>query len=233
MKRTTKHLLFLCIVLLVVLADTQFHWSDRLSQWLEPKPTEIQQEIPSQNRPETPDPSPITYGFDDQGRVISAKLTIDSSLRQLGKDTPRPDISHIKPLGWGNNEIVDVTFSSGKTYHGYFWNRSHLIAHSLGAVGTDPNNFITGTRAQNVGDNTGTGGMAYPETVARDFLDKYPDKTIDYAVYVYYDKPTDVIPKSTRVIMTFSDGRQPLDTIIVNDMPGFIIDYETGTFTAR
>lgn len=75
------------------------------------------------------------------------------------------------PQGWpDSNPKVQVHFPTGVNYKGYFWNRSHLIADSLGGL-PEENNLVAGTRAQNVGDNHAPGGMAYTETLARDFLD--------------------------------------------------------------
>jgi len=48
-------------------------------------------------------------------------------------------------------------FPNGKIYNGYFYNRSHLIADSLGGR-SYKYNVVTGTRQQNVGNN-GDGGM--------------------------------------------------------------------------
>jgi DNA-entry nuclease len=69
------------------------------------------------------------------------------------------------PVGWGENRIVSIKLYNGKKYKGYLWNRSHLIADSLGGKAIRKN-LITGTRMQNVGANDGTGGMAYTERKA-------------------------------------------------------------------
>lgn len=70
------------------------------------------------------------------------------------------------PSGWPTvNPIKTIKLYNGRKYKGYFWNRSHLIADSLGGR-AKKDNLITGTRMQNVGANDGNGGMAYTERKA-------------------------------------------------------------------
>src|SRR5699024_12249042 len=84
------------------------------------------------------------------------------------------------PSGWpDSNGEVDVSLPTGDTYHGWFWNRSHMIADSSGGS-YDIENLVTGTRMQKVSDNTGNGSMAYTETKLRDFL--YEPANTDYDV---------------------------------------------------
>lgn len=109
----------------------------------------------------------------DDGSVM-AILSADQ--RVLAQTRGRLDISR-NPYGWpADNPKVTLTFPSGVVYNGYFWNRSHLIADSLGG-NPSSDNLIPGTRAQNVGDNTTPGGMGYVERIARDFLDNQIDHT--------------------------------------------------------
>ena len=77
-----------------------------------------------------------------------------------------------EPSGWGKNTIVNIKLYTGKYYRGFLWNRSHLIADSLGGRAIR-RNLITGTRMQNVGANNGQGGMAYTERKVVNYLYKH------------------------------------------------------------
>ena len=85
-----------------------------------------------------------------------------------GSERERDDM--LDPAGWDDNEKVSIELVGGRVYHGYLFNRSHLLAKSLGSTETLAN-LITATRTQNVGSNnaggTGMGGMAYTEQLAR------------------------------------------------------------------
>lgn len=76
--------------------------------------------------------------------------------------------------GWpDDNPRVGIDLGSGDACNGYLFNRSHLIAKSLGG-GDVPENMVTGTCTENVGRNQPSGGMAYAETLARDWFDGTP-----------------------------------------------------------
>ena len=124
--------------------------------------------------------------------------------RLQAKQRGRQDIN-IDPTGWPEkNQKVTITDSkdSGVSYYGWFWNRSHMVADSLGG---DPikENLVTGTRTQNVGlSKDHTGGMAYAETKARDYLDN-PDNTqcpLYYAVTPNYQN-SELIPRTVSIDM--------------------------------
>lgn len=75
------------------------------------------------------------------------------------------------PLGWPNEnpKIKNWPITNNKTYSGYLWNRSHLIADRFGGEAT-PQNSTTGTRTQNVGDNSAEGGgMVFVENAIAEF----------------------------------------------------------------
>lgn len=75
------------------------------------------------------------------------------------------------PLGWPNEnpKIKNWPITNDKTYSGYLWNRSHLIADRFGGEAT-PQNSTTGTRTQNVGDNSAEGGgMVFVENAIAEF----------------------------------------------------------------
>lgn len=173
-------------------------------------------------------PGDVVYGgFDSLGRTLPVKAYLNAENFAYGK-RDRGDISDIYPSGWSDNREVEVTFPSGTVYHGYFWNRSHLLAHSLGGEDT-AENMVTGTRAQNVGDNRTPGGMAYTETLARGYLAGHPDGTLYYFVTPVYEG-NGLVPRSVFVDMKSGDGEIDCEVEVYNVMPGFTIDYATGEY---
>lgn len=176
-----------------------------------------------------PEAGVIKYGgFDALGRTLPAEAVLTHDNYVYGQ-RERADIEDITPSGWGDNPKVSITFPNGVVYNGFAWNRSHLIAHSLG--GEDAAyNMITGTRAQNVGDNRTPGGMEYCETKAMDYLSSHPDNCLYYSATPVYegDEP---IPRSVFVDMYSDDGSIDEEVEVFNALPGFSIDYMTGAIT--
>lgn len=122
----------------------------------------------SQKAQETNKPAPKARLIEHPDGAQTVILTATD--RAIAKTRGRQPLD-IDPQGWPDkNPKLQIHFPTGNDYKGYFWNRSHLIADSLGGL-PEENNLVTGTRAQNVGDNRTPGGMAYPETMARNFLD--------------------------------------------------------------
>lgn len=81
-----------------------------------------------------------------------------------------------------NNQMVQLN-----GYRGYLYNKSHLLAWSLGGD-MQTHNVILGTRAQNVGTNNqrDPGGMAYTEALTRNYLNSHRDDAVAYqAIPVY------------------------------------------------
>lgn len=135
------------------------------------------------------------------------------------------------PSGWGKNKTVKIKLYTGKYYKGFFWNRSHLIADSLGGRAIRKN-LITGTRMQNVGANDGLGGMAYTERKVVDYLYKHHGASVFYSARpVYKDK--ELIPRSVIVDIKSSDKTLNERVIVYNAAKGFSINYKTGKFTKR
>ena len=107
--------------------------------------------------------------------------------------------------GKSNNGKASIVMDNGRTYHGYFYNRSHLIADSLGGA-SSRKNIITGTRMQNVGDNSSNpGGMAYTETESRNLFKSNHDATILYYVKPIY-QGNELVPRGTTIDVRSSDG---------------------------
>ena len=175
-------------------------------------------------------PGEVLYeGLDGLGRTgrVAARVTLD--MVRAGSDREREDISEIHPSGWGHNREVDIEMPDGNTYHGALFNRSHLLAKSLG--GDDAAyNLVTGTRTQNVGDNRGQdGGMAYTEGIARDWLYDNPDGTVYYSATPVYEGD-ELLPRSVIVDVCSSDGSIDQEVEVFNAAAGFEIDYATGKF---
>ena len=175
--------------------------------------------------------SGTAYGtLDAYGRATYAEGNVSAEMMRDGIDRPRENMSHTNPTGWGSNEQVSMLEPSGDTYHGYFWNRSHLLAKSLG--GDDElHNLVTGTRMQNVGGNDGNGGMAYCETTCRDWLESHPDGLIHYRAEASY-VDGELVPRSVFVDMLSSDGTIDQHVEVFNAAEGFAIDYSNGTFAS-
>ena len=173
------------------------------------------------------EPGEVTYATDDLGRPTEAAGNITYKMYREGSDRERDDLPN--PVGWPKNAEVVITFPRGGTYHGWLWNRSHLLAKSLG--GDDiRDNLVAGTRCQNVGRNDGDGGMAYPETLARTWLAKNKTKTLIYSARPIYvgDEP---IPRSVIVDILSSDSTIDAQYVVYNAAPGFTIDYANSTWT--
>lgn len=171
-------------------------------------------------------PGETSYATDDLGRPTESAGNITYQMYKDGSDRERDDLPN--PVGWPKNAEVTISFPRGGTYHGWLWNRSHLLAKSLGGH-DEKDNLVAGTRCQNVGRNEGDGGMAYPETLARTWLSQNKGKTLLYSARPAYvgDEP---IPRSVVVDMLSSDKTIDAQYIVYNVAPGFVIDYANSTW---
>lgn len=126
---------------------------------------------------------------------------------------------------------MTITNPDGSVYNGYLFNRSHLVAKSLGGQNRIEN-LVCGTRTQNVGDNTGQdGGMAHTEVLARDWLDAHPGGTVWYCATPVY-MGSELLPRSVIVDVRSSDGTLDQEVEVYNTAYGFTIDYATGEYSA-
>lgn len=164
--------------------------------------------------------------LDELGRsgIAEAIITIKDIERSAGTRDKFEKGS--EPSGWGHNPKVAVKMTNGKTYHGYAWNRSHLIADSLGGRAYR-NNLITGTRMQNVGANDLHGGMQYIERKVLDYVKAHPSRTVWYRVTPIYEKD-ELVPRVVLVdaLSDTGDINERVETY--NVLPGYKIDYMTG-----
>lgn len=169
-------------------------------------------------------------GLDSNGRTLYAvaKLTKEVYQKELNEDREDFGSDADKISGWGHNVKTTITWPNGKTYNGYAFNRSHLIADSLGGDGARYN-LVTGTRYQNVGyDNNG--GMAYAEEKAREWLSTAGDDE-----YLYYSATPiyvndEIVPRSVYVDILSSDGElnEHIEVYNVTGDTNITLDYSSG-----
>lgn len=166
--------------------------------------------------------------LDSLGRARRAVGTITQQMMADGIARERADLRELSPAGWGHNQEVEIELSGGRLYHGYLFNRSHLMAKSLG--GSDSiENLVTGTRTLNVGANDGNGGMAYAETLARDWLWQNPEGTLFYSAQPVYEA-AELVCRSVIVDIRSSDGSIDLEIEVYNAARGYELDYARGLF---
>jgi len=185
-----------------------------------------------------PAPGEVSYcPLDDLGRAVCAYGSLTPQLRQEAQDRGRQDIN-VDPAGWpGSNPQVKIPALEGvegsKAYSGWLWNRSHLLADSLGG-GAVLENLVTGTRTQNVGSaQTGgqySGGMAFTELLARQYLDDPANAEcpLYYAAAPVYTGD-ELVPRSVLVDVASCDGSLDLRVEVSNTAAGFAIDYADGS----
>ena len=169
--------------------------------------------------------------LDKLGRTGRAVGNINYKLYKNSKGWRQKFTKSCDPSGWGENPKVEVKFANGRVYHGYKWNRSHLIADSLRGKATR-RNLITGTRAQNVGANDGKGGMAYTERLAVNWIKKHKKGSIYYSAKPIY-KGKELIPRSVIVDIKTSDRSVNKRVIVYNALKGYKLNYKTGDQTKQ
>lgn len=169
--------------------------------------------------------------LDKYGRTrrVVGNITYKMVKRSIGSREEFAENSD--PSGWGRNKIVKIKLYTGKTYRGYFYNRSHLIADSLGGHAIKKN-LVTGTRMQNVGANDGLGGMAYTERKVVSYLFKHHGASVYYSANPVY-KGSELIPRSVIVDIRSSDKKLNERVIVYNAAKGYKINYKTGKFVKK
>ncbi|MFC6254561.1 DNA/RNA non-specific endonuclease [Secundilactobacillus hailunensis] len=175
----------------------------------------------------------FTADAEQRPAAARAKLTYQEYASSRGGRQGDP----LEPYAWpSNNPIVAISYAAtGRTYHGYLWNRSHSIGDSLlGAKSyTSVNNFTTGTRPQNVGADQ-DGGMRYGEETVENYWSDHPDthQTVDYQTTPIY-KGNESIPRGSLVDIKSSDGTINTEIAVINDAEGIKINYNTGANNAK
>lgn len=184
-------------------------------------------------------PGEVEYCPTDKlDRAVCAYGELTSSLRDQAQHRGRQDIN-VDPTGWGHNAEVTIPAmpdqDGSEEYHGWLFNRSHLVADSLGGDPTEQN-LVTGTRTQNVGSHQEhgqyAGGMAYTELIARDYLDEHDGDAcpLYYAATPHYDGD-DLVPTTVTVDIKSCNGKIDQHVVVANTAEGIDIDYATGKWS--
>lgn len=179
-------------------------------------------------------PGEVTYEpLDALGRAQGVAACVDYELMEAGRSRERESMSDLEPSGWGTNDKAEIELPNGKVYHGYFWNRSHLLAKSLGGEEIIEN-IVCGTRMQNVGANVNgsEGGMAYGESLARDWLEQHADGCVWYCARPVYEG-NEPVCRAVVVDIRASDGSIDCELVVYNAAKGHEIDYATGAYSSR
>ena len=166
------------------------------------------------------------YGdLDNLERPTWATARITKADYDREKDEKREDIK-VNPTGWPKtNPKVVIKHPDGSTYEGNFWNRSHMIADSLGGEPIKEN-LVTGSRPQNVGGRKNDGGMAYLEKKVRDYFKAGHKGPVDYSVENHYNVDN-LLPDYTIVNAKSSDGKINEKVVVYNVANGWEINYKT------
>lgn len=175
------------------------------------------------------------FSSDTQGRASTAKAVLNYDEYSNSKGSRQG--SPLDPFAWpSNNPIVAITYGlTGRTYHGYIYNRSHSIGDSLlGEHSYDSeNNFTTGTRPQNVGADQ-NGGMRYAEELVENYWNNHPNtnNTVSYETTPLY-KDTETMPRGSVVDIKSSDGSINKEIVIINSVEGINVNYSDGSNDAK
>lgn len=175
-----------------------------------------------------------SYSHDDLDRTTTAYGLVNYKAVMDSKGWRADFEPNSEPSGWykgkeSNNKKVSVKLPTGKIYNGYFYNRSHLIADSLGGR-SYKYNVVTGTRQQNVGNN-GNGGMQYIEKKVVDYVEKTKNN-VYYSVEPYYEG-NELVPRYVIVNAKSDDGVINEKVKVFNNASGYEINYADGTFTKK
>lgn len=185
-----------------------------------------------------PAPGEVAYcPLDTHDRATCAYGSLTPQVREDAQRRGRQNIN-VDPSGWPSNTEVQIDaltdVEGSQSYSGWLWNRSHLLADSLGGDAVREN-LVTGTRTQNVGSTqTGgqySGGMAYPELTARDWLDAQPDEScpLYYAATPVYEGG-ELIPRTVLVDVQSCDQEVDMRVEVTNTANGWSIDYTNGSY---
>lgn len=173
-----------------------------------------------------------TSKLDSLGRTqrvvakVTYKMVADSAGWRESMPAEADSIS-----GWGKQSLVSVSLSNGKTYNGYAFNRSHLLADCLGGHAVKEN-LVTGTRTQNVGNNSQSepGGMQYTEAKALNYLRAHHKGWVYYKATPVYKKG-ELVCRSVYVDIKSDDGSIDEHVEVYNAMRGCKVNYKTGAIS--
>ncbi|WP_028263594.1 DNA/RNA non-specific endonuclease [Atopobium fossor] len=167
----------------------------------------------------------VYSGIDGLGRTREVRACITHQMMEEGMAREREQMPN--PAGWPRkNPEVQIELYNGSLYKGRMWNRSHLLAKSLGGKEI-VENLITGTRMQNVGANDDQGGMAMVETAVRNWLNANPSGTVQFVATPIYEG-NELIPRSIIVDVKTSDGLIDEEVEVYNAAKGYNLNYYNG-----
>lgn len=150
--------------------------------------------------------------LDSLGRCGTAFALIEKD--KMPGDTPRGDISDVKPSGW---VWAPYDFVEG----GALFNRCHLIGYQLTGQNDNPLNLITGTRYMN------TAGMEYWEDKVASYVRRY-NKHVLYRVTPLYSGDN-LVASGVQIEAESIDGDGiSFNVYCYNVQPRIGIDYATG-----
>ena len=187
-----------------------------------------------------------SYSYDELDRTTTAYGLINYDAIMESKGWRADFETNSEPTGWwkldsngqivmkgnkkvSNNKKVKISLPNGKIYNGHFYNRSHLIADSLGGR-SYKYNVITGTRQQNVGNNGG-GGMQYIEKKVKDYVEQTKNN-VYYEVTPVYNG-NELVPRYVIVNAKSDDGVINEKVKVFNNASGYEINYADGSFTKK
>lgn len=169
---------------------------------------------------------------DKLGRTLSAEGVVTKASIDKSAGTREKFEKGSNPSGWPkHNPKIEIKMPNGKTYHGYAWNRSHLIADSLGGRAYRWN-LITGSRMQNVGANDQNGGMQYIEKKTIDFVKSNPSQKVYYKATPIYSGD-ELVPRTVEVLAYSENGELNEHVITYNVLPEYKINYDDGSITKK
>lgn len=175
------------------------------------------------------------FASDSQGRSATARAVLTYSEYRSSRGSRQGD--PLAPPAWpDNNPRVAINYGlTGRTYHGYLYNRSHSIGDSLLGTKsyTSQYNFTTGTRPQNVGADQ-DGGMRHAEETVENYWESHPGTkhTVDYETTPLYDGD-ETIPRGSIVAIKSSDGVVNTEIVVINSVEGIRINYNDGSSNAK
>lgn len=165
------------------------------------------------------------YGEGDElGRTTTASAIVTWESIERSAGTREEFEKGSDPSGWPKkNQKIEISLPNGRTYHGYAWNRSHLIADSLGGRAFRWN-LITGTRMQNVGANDQKGGMQYIEKKVIDYLKFNQNDRVFYRAIPHY-VGDELVPRVVEVLAYAESGNLNERVYTYNILPEYKINY--------
>lgn len=171
------------------------------------------------------------YGEGDElGRTTTATAVVTWKSIEKSAGTREKFEKGSNPSGWpAKNPKIEISLPNGKKYHGFAWNRSHLIADSLGGRAFRWN-VITGTRMQNVGSNDQKGGMQYVEKEVIEHLRFNQDDKVFYRAIPHY-VGNELIPRVVEVQVLAESGRLNERVYTYNILPEYKINYMNAELT--